>query len=82
MFVFDTNRVFVSPYHQFSAISENFATISEPIFAPNFIPIFEILMELELKLECLEGVSKKSGGLAPSDFLTLPQAIPTSIPIP
>ena len=39
-------------------------------------------MELEFKLEWLEGVHDKSGGLAPPDFLTLAQAIPTSIPIP
>ena len=40
-------------------------------------------MELELKLEWLEGVSKNlGGGQAPQICLTLPQAIPTSIPIP
>ena len=45
--------------------------------------IFEILMELELKLEWLEAVSKHlGGGQAPQICLTLPQAIPTSIPIP
>ena len=40
-------------------------------------------MELELKLEWLEGVSKNlGGGQAPQIFLTLPEGIPTSIPIP
>ena len=69
-------------YHEFSAISANFLTISAPIFAPKFVHVFEFLMELELKLEWLERVSDKSGGLGPPDFLTLAQAIPTSFPIP
>ena len=44
---------------------------------------FNFLMELKLKLEWLEGVSKNlRAGQASQIFLKLPQAIPTSIPIP
>ena len=39
-------------------------------------------MELELKLEWLEAVAEKSGGLAPPDFVTLTQFILTSLLTP
>ena len=41
---------------------------SADFFAPNFTRILTFLMELELKLEWLEAVSNKSGGLAPSQM--------------
>ena len=44
-------------------------------FAPIFAPIFNFSMELELKLEWLEGVSEKSGGLAtPCRFFDTPSS--------
>ena len=39
-------------------------------------------MELELKLEWLDGGQKILGGQAAQICLTLPQAIPTSTPFP
>ena len=41
------------------------ANFRTKLFATMFAPIFDFLMELEFKLEWLEGVAQKSGGLAP-----------------
>ena len=52
-----------------------FAPIFEPTFLRQFLaPIFNFLMELELKLEWLEGVSKNLGGASPPDFSDTPSS--------
>ena len=57
------NRTLLFVSHNLRRIGRFFATIFAPIFASIFAPIFHFLMELELKLEWLEGVSKILGRL-------------------